>query len=73
VTKTYFGMGLDSSGVFPILASRPGRLARSLPARGFMHRRLAILAADPGISRFALPALCLLLAACKQGSGGGGY
>jgi hypothetical protein len=64
-------MGLDSSGVFPILASRPGRLARTLAAGGFRQRRLAILAADPRIRGFALLTLSLLLAACKQGSGGG--
>jgi hypothetical protein len=37
-----------------------------------VQRRLLALAARPGIRRVALLAVCLLLAACKQG-GGGGY
>jgi hypothetical protein len=38
-----------------------------------MQRRLMALAADPGMWRVALLAVCLVLAACKQGGGGGGY
>jgi hypothetical protein len=66
-------MGLDSSGVFPILAFVARRPGMESAQPSLMQRRILMLAADPRIRLLALLAISLLLAACKQGGNGGGY
>jgi hypothetical protein len=66
-------MGLDSSGVFPILAFVAGRPGTESAQRSRMRRRILRFANDPRIRPLALLAISLLLAACKQGGNGGGY
>jgi len=66
-------MGLDSSGVFPILAFVARRSGTESAQRSPVPRRILLFAADPRIRPLALLAISLVLAACKQGGNGGGY